>query len=209
MSVYTTIEKTHWKRKDHFDFFQSMDQPFFGITTNVTCGRLFHFCEAEGQSFFAHYLFRCIHAVNAVENFKYRVIGNDVVQYDTIHASSTILRKDETFGFSFLPFTHDFKEWCDCIASEKAAVENEAGLRHNEDAKRQDMIHFSALPWLSFTSMTHPSHPAYKGSVPKISIGAAREINNDYTMPISVDVHHGLVDGLHVSRFINFFQELL
>ena len=40
-------------------------------------------------SFFAIYLHECMKAINAVENFKYRIIDNEVFEYDVINASTT------------------------------------------------------------------------------------------------------------------------
>ena len=50
-------------------------------------------------------------AINAVENFKYRIVDNDVFEYDVIHASATLSRADNTFGFSFINFSESFQEF--------------------------------------------------------------------------------------------------
>jgi chloramphenicol O-acetyltransferase type A len=45
--------------------------------------------------------------------------------------------------------------------------------------------------------------------VPKIVFGRHREAGGRRWMPVSVEVHHALVDGLHVGRFFERFQALL
>jgi chloramphenicol O-acetyltransferase type A len=35
------------------------------------------------------------------------------------------------------------------------------------------------------------------------------ESNGKRTMPMSVHVHHALVDGLHIGQYIDCYQELL
>jgi chloramphenicol O-acetyltransferase type A len=33
--------------------------------------------------------------------------------------------------------------------------------------------------------------------------------NGKRTMPMSIHVHHGLVDGLHLGQFVDYFQEIM
>jgi chloramphenicol O-acetyltransferase len=33
--------------------------------------------------------------------------------------------------------------------------------------------------------------------------------NGKKTMPMSIHVHHGLVDGLHLGQFVDYFQEII
>lgn len=83
------------------------------------------------------------------------------------------------------------------------------GTRGDECAARGDVrsarpvIHGSSLPWLWFTSDSHPRRLPAESSVPKTTFGKA----DDTTMPVSVDVHHALMDGLHAARFFQRFEE--
>lgn len=70
-------------------------------------------------------------------------------------------------------------------------------------------MHCSALPWIDFTSITYARMFKRKDSVPKISYGQITQKRDQYMMSISVFVHHGLIDGLHISRFKEEFQALL
>ncbi|SDK18202.1 Chloramphenicol acetyltransferase [Pedobacter sp. ok626] len=50
---------------------------------------------------------------------------------------------------------------------------------------------------------------SFKDSVPKISFGKLTEINGKREMSVSIHVHHALMDGYHVGKFIEAFQELM
>ena len=63
-------------------------------------------------------------------------------------------------------------------------------------------IHYSAVPWLSFTDMKHPTNMRSGDSVPKISTGKYFREGERLMMPVSVTCHHGLMDGYHVAQFI-------
>ena len=45
--------------------------------------------------------------------------------------------------------------------------------------------------------------------MPKISFGKFTRENDRTVMPFSVEVHHALVDGLHVGRYIARIEEML
>jgi chloramphenicol O-acetyltransferase type A len=72
------------------------------------------------------------------------------------------------------------------------------------------VIHFSAIPWLDFTSLSHARSYTFPDSCPKISFGKMKiNENGKRTMPMSIHVHHGLVDGLHLGQFVDYFQEIM
>ncbi|HNZ72690.1 MAG TPA: CatA-like O-acetyltransferase, partial [Prolixibacteraceae bacterium] len=65
------------------------------------------------------------------------------------------------------------------------------------------------IPWLDFTGISHARSFSHPDSCPKISFGKVTEKEGIKTMPVSVHVHHALVDGYHVGLFIDKFQDLL
>ena len=73
----------------------------------------------------------------------------------------------------------------------------------------ENLIHFSALPWINFTSLSHARSFSWPDSCPKISYGKLLDENGKKTMPISIHVHHGLVDGYHVGLFLDRLQQLM
>jgi chloramphenicol O-acetyltransferase type A len=72
-----------------------------------------------------------------------------------------------------------------------------------------NLIHFSAVPWIDFTSYSHARSFTWPDSCPKISSGKMTDENGKKTMAIAVHVHHGLADGYHVGQFLTLLQELM
>jgi len=70
------------------------------------------------------------------------------------------------------------------------------------DTFHPNAIHYSAVPWLSFTDMKHPTNMRSGDSVPKISTGKYFRNGERLMIPVSVTCHHGLMDGYHVAQFI-------
>ena len=197
-----------WNRKEHFEFFNKMEEPFFGITTNIDCTIGYENAKKFGISFFTYYLHKTLMAVNKVENFRYRIIDNEVYVFDAIDASATIMRDDKTFGFSYIKFEENLKVFSENTIKEIERVRNTTGL-FTREFSLINLIHFSTIPWINFTSLSHARSFSFPDSCPKITFGKIIDENNKKSMAISIHVHHGLVDGYHVGKFVNLFQKLM
>lgn len=196
-----------WNRKEHFLFFKQMEEPFFGITTTIDCTKAYEKSKELGVSFFTYYLHKTLVAVNQIESFRYRILENEIYIFDRIDASATILRDDKTFGFSQIEFSEDIKTFSETTKNEIERIQTTTGLFTREFS--ENVIHFSALPWINFTSFSHARSYTWPDSCPKISFGKMMDENNKKTMSMSIHVHHGLMDGYHVGQFVNLFQELM
>ena len=84
------IDLEHWNRKEHFLFFGSMDDPFFGLTTQIDVTSIYKEAKADHASFFLYSLHKIMTAVNEVEEFRYRIIDNTPVCFDRIHVGPTL-----------------------------------------------------------------------------------------------------------------------
>ncbi len=196
------INLENWNRKEHFLFFSRFDDPFFGMTVNVDCTSIYNQCKEENKSFFLLSLHKILKAVNKTEPFRLRIENDQVVCYDLIHASPTIGRDDGTFGFGFFEYEPDFNEFVTSANNEIDSVQKSVGLNMNEVTKRADVIHFSSIPWACFTDLKHATSFRIKDSVPKISVGKYFLKENHVWLPLSITVHHGLIDGYHVGQFL-------
>lgn len=205
----TLLDLENWNRKEHFVHFKQMEEPFFGATVEIDCTEAYQTAKSLNASFFIYYLHKTLSAVNAIENFKYRISGDKIYVHDRVDASATIGREDGTFGFSLIEYHPDFKIFERTALAEIERIQNTTGLftRSFDD---DNLIHFSAIPWLNFTSLSHARSYTFPDSCPKISFGKMITLDNGKkTMAMSVHVHHGLMDGLHVGQFVDHFQELM
>ena len=197
-----------WNRKEHFNFFNQMEEPFFGVTTSIDCTNGYEKAKQMGVSFFTYYLHKTLVAVNQIENFRYRIHENEIYSYDKINASSTVLRDDTTFGFSLMEYDADLNVFSKKVVLEIERVKNTTGLFTREFSS-DNLIHFSTLPWINFTSFSHARSFTLPDSCPKISFGKLMNENNKKSMALSIHVHHGLMDGFHVGQFLELFQNLM
>jgi len=199
MSEYLEIES--WNRRRQFEFFKDYDNPFFNICASLDVTRLRDLTRAaKNISFFIAYHFLSIKTANEVEQFRYRLRGERVLVHEHIHAGTTLLLADETFTFVYFDYTEDYEEFqTRAQATVERAKNGHTSL--DERADRDDLIYHSVIPWVTFTSISHAREGRGIESVPKIAFGKYREEGERIRMPVSVEVHHALMDGLHVGRY--------
>lgn len=201
------LDISNWNRKEHFEFFCKFEEPFFGTTIQLDCTKAYAKSKELGVSFFAYYLHKTLVATNSIENFRYRIHDGKVFIYDKINVSSTILRDDKTFGFSEIEYDENLNVFIENYNTEANRVKNTSGLFTRE--YNENIVHFSALPWINFTSISHSRSFTFPDSCPKFSFGKMTEENGRKLMSLSVHVHHGLVDGYHLGLFFEEFERLM
>lgn len=205
--MYEILNIDHWNRKQIYYFFKDFDEPFFGVTVNVDVTNAYAIAKEMQTSFFLYYLHKSLSAVNGINPFLYRINNDNVLVYKEVHASATVNREDGTFGFSYMPYNMDYRVF------EKIALLEIDRIRSTDvlfpEYNESNVVHFSALPWLNFTSLSHARILGKSSGEPKISFGKVTKVNGVITMPCSVHVHHGLMDGKDVGSYFDLFQQLL
>lgn len=202
-----TLDINNWARKDHFHFFKQFEEPFFGVCIHIDCTIAYRICKENNFPFFIYYLYASLKAANEIEPFRYRISGDEILNYEFVNASPTINRPNGTFGFAYMDFRKSFAEFVTVAQEEINKVRNSTGLI--PAITGENVIHYSTLPWIDFTAISHARSFSFKDCIPKISFGKMTEKNGIRSMPVSIHVHHGLMDGYHVGQFIDRFQELM
>lgn len=201
------IDIENWNRKEHFLFFSKFSEPFFGVTVNIECTNAYLKAKEKQVSFFLYYLYQALKTANQIDNFKYRIIENQPYEFDIVNASPTINRPNGTFGFAYMDYVENEDEFYQKAMEEIEKVQNANSLL--PAVSGENVIHFSAIPWIDFTSISHARSFSHPDSCPKISFGKMTETNEKKSMPISIHGHHALMDGFHVGQFIDEFQKLM
>jgi chloramphenicol O-acetyltransferase type A len=203
----TRIDQNSWPRRDYFRYFGGFDDPFFGVVVNVDCTAAYDYCKKHDISFFLTYLYQSAKAVNQVENFRLRIIDGDIYLFDLVHPSTTVARQDNSFGFALFEYTDDFEAFCTNAKKQIAEVQTYSGLHIEENVRRVDVVHCTTTPWFSFTGFKHEKSIRNGDSIPKFAFGKFFEQGGRKMMPVSINANHGLVDGYHVGKYLELFQE--
>lgn len=201
----TYLDVDNWARRDLFKFFRGYKNPYFNICTQLDITSLREFLShRQKTSVSLTYQYFALRAANEIEPFRYRLKEEKVFVYDVIHGATIVMKPDESFNFAYFDYQQDFEKFLVDVGK----VTREAQHTRLSPSPRDDLIHFTILPWMSFTSFAHARNPGRADFVPKIAFGKFTEEGGRTTLPISVEVHHALMDGLHVGRYLARLQEL-
>ena len=202
------LDLASWARRDLFEFFRGFDKPYFNVCTRVDVTDLLALLRLKPNvSVSLAYHYFALRAANEIEAFHYRLREDKVIVHDVIHGGTTVLLPNESFTFAYFDYEEDFEKFIP--GAEHAVKEAQTGNAPFKPTNRDDTIYFTALPWLSFTGFSHARNWGREDSVPRIAFGKFVRENDRVLLPISVEVHHALMDGLHVGRYVTRLEEAL
>jgi chloramphenicol O-acetyltransferase type A len=198
------IDLANWSRREHFQLFRESLQPFFSMTAEVDVTALRSRCaDPAGPPFFLSALYATLSAANGTEAFRHRLRDGRVWVNDVVHITSTILRDDGTFGFAHFQMTDTLAGFVDRGREEIARVKQVVPLKLPDDDDA--LIYHSSIPWVRFTAFTNAIVKA-GDSIPRIVFGRCTREGSRWRMPVAVEVHHAVVDGLDVGRCFERLQ---
>jgi chloramphenicol O-acetyltransferase type A len=202
------LDLDSWKRRHIFEFFLKFDKPYFNICVQLDVTKLLALRDRGQFSLFLAYHYLALRMMNEVEAFHYRLRDGKVLIHDVVHGGSTILLPDETFSFVYFDYYEDFQLFARTTSQAMEAVRTgEKTFQPRDDY--DSLVHFTTLPWVSFTSFSHARNWGREDSVPKLSFGRFTKQNDLVLLPMSVEVHHALMDGFHVGLFVNKMEQAL
>jgi chloramphenicol O-acetyltransferase type A len=197
-----------WSRRETFEYFRDFDKPYFNVCVHLDVTKLVDLGRRANISPFLAYHYLSLRMANDTEPFRYRLHDGKVVIYDLIHGGSTLLLPNDSFAFVYFDYQEDFQRFAEDATEAIETIRRGDGAFEPRD-DHDDLIHFTTLPWISFTSFSHARNWHRDDSVPKIAFGRFNNLNGTVLLPMSVEVHHALMDGLHVGRFVNKIEAAL
>ncbi len=202
----TYIDMSTYKRKEHFDYFRSLPYPYLGTTAEVDVTHLLAFCRTHHVSFYLMFLHEAALAADSIPEFRQRIEGDGIADYNECPTSHTELKEDGTYCYCTLYHHMPLSEYL------KKAQEAREACRNNgieEDAEVAGMYFISTLPWIRYTSLIQPVACSDESN-PRITWGKYTTDETGRTvMPLSVLLHHALADGSHIGRYYEILQRRL
>lgn len=219
------LDLESWPRRAAFEHFRDFEQPFFSITVRLDVSALMAWRTAAprpgGLSLACHYL--ALRQANALQAFRLRLHGHGpaarVLEYARVDASTTVLRADESFGFAQLCWRPGFADFCSAGQAALQAVRDGPPGFHEAQPEPGDTLarsgevatmYFTTLPWVHFSGFMHARPGAGRDdSTPRVVFGRVEREDGTrprWWMPVQLDVHHALMDGLHTGRWLQALQ---
>ncbi len=200
------IDLESYKRKDHFNYFKNIGYPYVGLTVNVDITEFMKNLKKTGNPFYLSFVYQVVAAANAVPEFRRRIENDNIVEYEYCIASCTILKEDDTYGYLNIACNQPFEEY---LREGKVRIEDTKRAGTIDDDENVGSMYFlSSVPWVTYTSLIQ-AVPIPADSNPRITWGKYFQQDAKILMPVSVLVHHALVDGFQISQFYKNLDGLL
>lgn len=203
----TYIDMDNWNRKEHFQYFNQFTYPHFSICANLDITKYYKYIKEQDIPFFVSFTYLASKAANEIPEFRQRIREDKVIEHELVSPSFTVMTESKLFSYCAVDYIDDFSVFKAHAQENMEKVKKNITLEDEPD--RDDLLYITSIPWISFTSMVSPIQMNPVDSIPRISWGKYFEENERMKLPLSVQIHHALADGLHVGEYFNTLQELL
>ncbi len=201
------IDMENWIRKEHYHFFSQFSYPHFSICANLDITNYFKYIKEHDIPFFLSITYLASKTANEIPEFRQRIRENKVIEYEIVRPAFTVMTETKLFSFCTVDYIEDFYAFKDSAMEAMEKVKKNIIL--SDEPGEDDLLYMTSIPWVSFTSMAHPIQMNPADSIPRIAWGKYFEENGRMKLPLSIQMHHALADGLHAGEYYNILQEMM
>jgi len=201
-----TIDMQTWSRREHYEHFSTYGYPHWGLCANVDISEFYAAVKEGGYSITIALIYLIARTSNDIPEFRYRIRDDQVIEHEVVNPGFTFLVDNDAFSFCLVDYVEEFATFA------KKAAEKIAYIKENpwvHQVPEDDVLYMTAIPWVSFTSFLHPMRLQPEDSIPRFAWGKFIDEGGLLKMPLGVQGHHALLDGVHAGRFYTGIQEYL
>ena len=195
---YRRLDLSTYPRREHFEYFQSMANPYVGLTVPVDITAFLAAVKTAKKPFFLSFLYCLGSAANAVPELRRRILDGGIIEFDTCDASYTVMQENGAYGYGRVAFGMPFDEYLAQAIPQHERAKAHATIEIDED--ELSYLFVSSVPWLSYTALQQPT-PVPADSNPRLTFGKYETENGRTRIPVTLLANHALVDGLHIAQF--------
>ena len=179
----------------------------YSMTVKVNAQKTYELAKKENIPFFNLTSACILEAINQIPEFKWRIIGDNVVEYDKINAVSPIMQSDYTIReIEIKPVGEfgDIYQWNEYVENKKNNIDDNQYLVETMKRDEEPIANLSCIPWIDFDSMTNIIASPNQ-IMPVISWGKLV----DGKIPISLTASHVFIFGWHFKLFYENLEKYL
>ena len=202
----TPIDLDTYPRRFWYEHFLTFEIPLVNRTIQIDVTDLLAYVKREQKRFAVTLGMVLTRASNHVPELRHRIIDGQLVEYNKVIPSFTLLTKEKVFrlckGVYTDNFASDYEENVRII--ERAGHEPDP----NVGSPNQGQLFITNNPWNSFTAIQAP-YTSKLASIPVFCIGKMYTHSDRTFAPLGIQTHHSVVDGYHVGHVIHNMERHL
>ncbi len=205
------LDKDNWDRNDLVEKYADYVFPYINLGAEVDVTNLYRFVKANDLSFYCAMMHTALRVALEIPNFLYRLVDGEPMICERLNPEFTHLQAGSDH---FLIVTGTYQEDLVSFCRETAERMRRAAEEHLDikigHTDSQEILYISCIPWVKYTHFVRTFDHAATDNIPRVSWGKFEwDEKGRLKMPLSVQVHHALVDGYHVGIYMQRVQELL
>ena len=212
MTKFINIDKSTWKRTQYFDHYFNKLRCSYSMTVNLDITKFKSTADTNGIKLYPLLIYALTNIVNRHEEFRTDIDSNgEIGIWESMLPSFTIFHKEsETFSQMWTEYDSDVATFISTFNDDMRLFGNCEGIIAKPDTPKNSFP-ISSIPWSTFTSFNLNIFEDGSYLLPIFTWGKSYidPSTSKLLIPLSVQVHHAVCDGFHLSRFINELQELL
>jgi chloramphenicol O-acetyltransferase type A len=203
---YKKVNIENWKRKEHFIAYRGAMKCGFSLTVKIEITQVLSFIKEKGFKFYPTMIYLLSKAVNKHQEFRMAMKDKELIIWDEVHPIYTVLHTEsETFSAWSVPYAADFHRFLDDYA--KTDEKYKGDLRFSPQVPPENHFNVSALPWIDFDGFNLNIADFTDYFAPSFTMGKYKQVGGEILLPLAIQVHHAVCDGLHVAKFIQSLQD--
>ena len=178
------------------------------LTVDINVAPLITYTKKNALKFYPAMIWVVSKVINSHDEFKYSwdADGN-LIRWDSISPSYTVFNRDDEFFSKFVTeYTDDIFEFYQRTVDDQRKYQEERAIIGNQP---QNFFDVSCLPWVKYKHFDVHVFDEGKFLAPVLTWGKYEVQNGNALMPLTMNIHHAVADGFHLSRFFNEVQELI
>ncbi|MDR0228557.1 MAG: type A chloramphenicol O-acetyltransferase [Flavobacteriaceae bacterium] len=203
---YQIVDIENWKRKEHFAIYRSALKCGFSLTVKLEISQVLKVVKAEQLKLYPVMIHLISKAVNRHNEFKMAMKDGQLIIWDRVDPVYTVLHP-ETETFSALTTTYQEKLEEFIMGYNQIAKTHGDDLSFSPVTAPENHFNISALPWVNFEGFNLNIADFTDYFPPSFTIGKYQKIGEEVWIPLAIQVHHAVCDGIHVAKFIDTLQE--
>lgn len=205
---YTRINLNEWNRGSLFRFYIEKMRIVMSLTVDIDVTNLKAYSKQTGLAFYPLMIWAVSKVINHHDEFRFGwdEDGN-LIKWDSVSPSYTDFHgEDESFTKMITEYADDPFEFCDAVARDRERCQNGHLVLDHQPSNFFDV---SCLPWVKYKHFDLHVFDEGRFLAPVVTWGKYEESGGKLLMPLTMNIHHAVADGFHLSRFFNEIQELI
>ena len=130
----------------------------YSMTVKLNALKTYELAKKENIPFFNLTSACILETLNEIPEFKWRIVGDNVVEYEKINAVSPIMQNDHTIReIEIKPASEfgDIFQWSEYVENKKDNIGDNQYLVEPMKRDEEPIANLSCIPWIDFDSMTN------------------------------------------------------